>query len=133
MIGPFSTKIGEDFESTNEREIPKNRLAQIVPLRIVLKAFLESGDNLDCILEYVASLQASNSTVISYIIIGEVWKKILRTGNVHYFESTATIFPHSDVVQRRARTFYRAENRNVQWLQPMAAMRRERQHCHSIR
>ena len=75
LIDPFSTKIGEDFESKNEGEIPKNRLAQIVPLRIVLKAYLESGDILDCILEYVASLQTSNSTVISNIMEGEAWTK----------------------------------------------------------
>ena len=65
---PLSTKISEDFESKNGGEIPEDRLAQIVPLWIVLKAFWKSEDILDCILEYLARLKTSKSIIISNIM-----------------------------------------------------------------
>ena len=74
LTDPFSHQIGEDFETRKGKEMPKSRFAQIIPLRTLLKSFLETGDVLDCILHYMDSLKTP-TTVISNIIQGKVFKR----------------------------------------------------------
>ena len=83
LIHPISKKIGEEFENKNGIEKPKNRYEQIVPLRQLFKAFLETGNTLDCIINYMDSLSTS-STVMSNIMQGKVWKDNIKnlTGKI---------------------------------------------------
>ena len=70
----FSHTIGEEFEAKHGREVPKKRDVQIVPLREVLKAFLETGDVLDCILQYMSCLD-THISILSNIMHYEDHKK----------------------------------------------------------
>lgn len=77
FIEPQSHQISEDIEIKNNIEIPKARCAQIIPLEKVLKSFLESGDVLDEIIEYISSLN-SDAEIMSNIMQGNLWKDIMK-------------------------------------------------------
>ena len=64
LIHPISKKIGEEFENKNGIEKPKNRYEQIVPLRQLFKAFLETGNTLDCIINYMDSLSTLRTETV---------------------------------------------------------------------
>ena len=76
MIDPTSEKIGEEFEAINGKNVPKNRYSQVISLRQLLQSFLETEGVLGCMLEYMSSLNSSN-TVISNIMQGEVFRNTL--------------------------------------------------------
>ena len=62
-IDPQSHVIGEEYEVSAGREVPKDRCAQVIPLRTILKSFLETDGVLDRILEYMASLDTKSTVV----------------------------------------------------------------------
>ena len=76
-IDPQSHIVGAEFEASDGRDVPKNRCAQVIPLRDILKAFLKTEGVLNRILKYISSVN-SKSSVISNIMQAELWKETIK-------------------------------------------------------